>query len=99
MIVAIEPSAPKIRAGELSPALKNPAVAHCRDVWELVHESTLKKKKSEACALIDASQAYCHAIPPLVGYENICNFIACVGYGMLTNIFLTGTGSKLLYAA
>jgi hypothetical protein len=46
-----------------------------------------------------ADHAYSKAMPPLVGYENICNFIACVGYGMLTGHFVDSQATKLLYAA
>jgi hypothetical protein len=99
MIPAIDPSSLQTKAEELFPALKNPAVAHCCDVWERVHAGSLKKKRSGASALNDASNAYCRAIPPLIGYENICDFIACVGFGMLTNMMLEASGTRLLYAA
>ncbi len=99
MTEEIQPSALKSKAEELYPALKNPAVAHCQQVWECVHKATLKKKKDRVNASIDAGDAYRNAMPPLVGYENICNFIACVGYAMLTHILLPDTGTKLLYAA
>ena len=99
MSEAIEPANLKAAEEELSPALKNPAVAHCQEVREQVYRLALKKKKGGAVALLDAGEAYCHAMPPLIGYENICNFIACVGYGMLTRVFMYATGTKLLYAA
>jgi hypothetical protein len=84
---------------ELSPALRNAAVAHCYEVRELVYRLAIKKKKGGAIARLNAGEAYCRAMPPLVGYENICNFIACVGYGMVTNAILESSGTKLLYAA
>ena len=99
MIPAIDPSSLQTKAEELFPALKNPAVAHCCEVWERVHAGALKKKKGGAVALYDANQAFQHAIPPLIGYENICDFIACVGYGMLSNKLLEASGTRLLYAA
>lgn len=99
MLTAIEPANLIAAEQELCPALKNPAVAHCHEVRERVYRSALKKKKGGACALFDAGEAYCQAMPPLVGYENICNFIACVSYGMLTRALLESTGTSLLYAA
>jgi hypothetical protein len=99
MSPANEPSSIQTSAQELFPALKNPAVAHCCDVWERVHAGGLKKKKGGAVALSNANEAFLRAIPPLVGYENICDFIACVGYGMLTNKMFVTTGTRLLYAA
>ena len=38
-------------------------------------------------------------MPPLIGYQNICDFIACTGYGMLIGAIKDDSGSKLLYAA
>lgn len=99
MFEETEPANLNVAEQELSPALKNPAVAHCQDVWDRVYHLALKKKKGGAIALIDAGEAYCRAMPPLAGYENICNFIACVGYGMLTHAFIESTGTRLLYAA
>lgn len=99
MIKAIKPPVTPRPEEDFSPALKNPAVAHCQEVWELVYRLSLKKKKGGACALFDASQAYRNAMPPLIGYENICNFIACVSYGMLTRALMEDTGTRLLYAA
>ncbi|MGA2048048.1 MAG: hypothetical protein ABSG96_10150 [Terracidiphilus sp.] len=99
MIPVIDPASLQTQAEELFPALKNPAVAHCCDVWERVHAGGLKKKNGGALALYDANSAFQHAIPPLVGYENICDFIACVGYGMLTGKILEASGTRLLYAA
>jgi hypothetical protein len=84
---------------ELCPALKNPAVAHCWEAQELVYRLSMEKKKGRVIALLNASEAYCRAMPPLVGYENICDFIACVGYGLLTRVFLGEMATRLLYAA
>jgi hypothetical protein len=99
MIPVIDPSSLQTEAEELFPALKNPAVAHCCDVWERVHAGGLRKKNGVAIALYDPNKAFLHAIPPLVGYENKCDFIACVGYGMLTGKMLEAGGTRLLYAA
>jgi hypothetical protein len=99
--VSDEIESASLRASELEfcPALKNSAVAHCWEARELVYRLTLKRKKARVIALLNASEAYCRAMPPLVGYENICNFIACVGYGMVVNAILESSGTKLLYAA
>ena len=43
--------------------------------------------------------AYRLAMPPLSGYQNICDFIACAGYGMLLGAIKESNGAKLLYAA
>ena len=38
-------------------------------------------------------------MPPLSGYQNICDFIACAGYGILLGAIKDENGTKLLYAA
>jgi len=84
---------------QLFPALNNPAVAHCQGVWQYVYGLEMKKKKGESAASYNADRAYLRALPPLFGYQNACDFIACVSYGMLTNIIRGDNATKLLYAA
>jgi hypothetical protein len=96
---AFEPVGLRTRGEETTPALQNPAVAHSRDAWDRVFKLSMKRRQSQYEALGHARVAYCHAMPPLIGYENICNFIACIGYGILTNIIEESIASKLLYAA
>jgi hypothetical protein len=86
-------------AEELYPALTNPAVAHCLAVHNRTYELELRKKKGEVMARVNAATAYRLAMPPLSGYRNACDFIACVGYGMLSHIILMDSGTKFLYAA
>ena len=99
MIHALKPLKPEDTKDELSLAQKNPAVAQCRDAWDRAYQSMLEKRKSSGLAVAEADCAYRKAMPPPVGYQNICNFIACVGYGMLTGRFADGDSTRLLYAA
>ena len=46
-----------------------------------------------------AQRAYCEAMPPLSGCENIRNFIACVAHGILLDVFTGPESARLLYAA
>jgi hypothetical protein len=77
----------------------NPAVARCEEEWHRVYQALLKKKKSDAQAMEVADWAYREAMPAPVGYSNICNFIACVIYGMMMGRFTPEEGPKLLYGA
>jgi hypothetical protein len=38
-------------------------------------------------------------LPPLSGFENIRDFIACVAHAMLIGAIMDNLGTKLLYAA
>jgi hypothetical protein len=99
MIHAPQPLPPN-PAEELPPAaLDNPAVARCEAEWGRVHDAVLKKKKASSEAIEQADWAYREAMPAPVGYSNICNFIACVIYGMLMGRLDQEEGPKLLYGA
>jgi hypothetical protein len=76
-----------------------PAVARCEEEWDRVYHAQLKKKKSNDVAIKEADWAYREAMPAPIGYSNICNFIACVVYGMLMGRFTLEEGPKLLYGA
>jgi len=99
MIHALKPFIPEPANYEPINAQDNLAVASCSQAWDRVYASMRKKKSNDDDSVAEADDAYCKAMPPLVGYENISNFIACVGYGMLTGVFLDRDGTKLLYAA
>jgi hypothetical protein len=81
------------------PALRNHAVARCAAVWDKAYRAILAKSKNEYAAERDAGKAFRQAMPPLCGYENICDFIACAGYGMLVGAIKEENGNKFLYAA
>ena len=100
MIHALKPSQPEPAKKTITNALDNPAVAHCSQIWDRVFTKFSRRKDyQEEQAVAQADHAYRMAMPPLVGYENICDFIACVGYGILADVFVEGQGTKLLYAA
>jgi hypothetical protein len=84
---------------EPNPALANPTVAHCMSAWEHAYKTTLAKDKDSPLASYEASKAYREAMPPLSGYENIRDFIACTAHAMLIGALLGEQGTKLLYAA
>ncbi len=104
MIHALEPlnhqnSDPTSYTPSQNRGLDTPAVARCEEECDRVYHAQLKKKKSNSEALDEARWAYREAMPAPVGYSNICNFIACVVYGMLMGRFTLEEGPKLLYGA
>ncbi len=84
---------------ESSPALENAAVAHCCEVWELTRRQARETGNSVVVARVAAHKAFQKSLPPLTGLDNIQNFIACVGHGMLIGAIPTQDGTRLLYAA
>jgi hypothetical protein len=77
----------------------NPAVERCCEARKLTYQAEKAKHTTDYDAAKEASRAYRNAMPPLSGYENTCNFIACVAHGILTGSIDGKTGTKLLYAA
>ncbi len=78
---------------------QNPAVARCREAWDTAYQTHALKCKSESACGRVAKKAFLHAMPQLSGYQNICDYIACVGYAMTNSILYLDSGGKLLYAA
>jgi hypothetical protein len=99
LIKAIELEATPRTEADFAPSLNNPAVALCNEVWVKIHHATWEKTRNLCSAARCAGQAYRLALPSLSGYQNICDFIACVGYGILLGAIKPDIGTKLLYAA
>jgi hypothetical protein len=81
-----------------SPALKNDAIARCVAAWEKAYQRKMASSKNQFAAADSAAKAFRQNMPPLCGYDNICDFIACANYGMLIGAIGDDAG-KHLYAA
>jgi hypothetical protein len=99
MNVAQSSSAPFVLEPDECPSLKNHAVARCAAAWDNAYRASMLNSKSAYAAGNAAAKAYRQAMPSLCGEENICDFIACAGYGMLLGAIKEENGSKYLYAA
>jgi hypothetical protein len=88
-----------VMPSDFIPALKNPAVAHCCEVWESTRLKAENQGKIPVLARVAAHKAFQKSLPPLTGLENIRDFIACVAHGMLIGAILFRDGARLLYAA
>jgi hypothetical protein len=64
-------------------ARENPAVAHCMSAWARAYKIAEKAGRSDIYNSHESGITYRHALPPLTGEENICNFIACVAQASL----------------
>ena len=78
---------------------ENPAVARCMSAWTSAYKAEFTKCKDEDDASEEAQKAYREAMPPLSGYDNIRDFIACVVNAMLIGAIEDNQGTKLLYGA
>ncbi len=72
-----------------NPKASRAAIKRCMAAWKRVYNENLKyadpTRAEKALAALYASPAYCEAMPPLSGYENIRDFIACAAHGILIN--------------
>ena len=91
------PESPKVQAP--NPSLANPAIASCISAYDRAYQQSIKTRKGEFEAGRDAGKAFCDAMPPLCGYENIRDFVACIAHAMVIGAMREDHGAKLLYAA
>ena len=82
-------------------ALKTPAIARCCDAWRSRYQAEISKSKSkdDVLSAFRADASYRDAMPPLIDYESIHDFIACAAHGMLIGAIPRQDGTRLLYAA
>jgi hypothetical protein len=80
-------------------ALKNAAVARCCDAWRSRYKTEMSKGNGDVLSAHNADASYRDAMPPLLDYEGIRDFIACTAHGMLIGTIPHQNGTQLLYAA
>ncbi len=69
------------------------AINRCLRAWDYAYDkeaADLGEDDDDSEARRDASEAYLRATPPLSGYENICDFIACINHASLIGIISEG---------
>lgn len=67
----------------------NQAIVRCMRAWNYAYKkeaADLDKDDSDYEAKQAANQAYLRATPPLAGYKNICNFIACINFACMIDL-------------
>ncbi len=75
------------------------AVTRCCDAWNSSFKTESMRREPSDKVARSARAAYYSAMPPLVGYENIRDFVACVAQGVLLGAISESQSSRLLYAA
>jgi len=88
-----------VRFKALSQATRNPAVQFCLEAWQDEYNKGRAEDKSEYSASQDAHLAYREAMPDLVSFADIRDFIACVGRGILLKAIDQDEAARLLAAA
>jgi len=91
-------TSPAPAASEPSTA-SNLAVAHCCKAYARAQKAARARGKGQIFAAIAANEAFRNAMPVLIGYDNIRDFIACTAHGILIDAINGEQGARLLYAA
>ena len=78
---------------------KSIAVVRCTESWTRTAMKEIAAGTDVVTARKVANDSYRMAMPPLVGFANIRDFIACVTHGVLIGAIQSKDSTKLLYAA
>jgi hypothetical protein len=80
----------------------NPSVARCIRAWNRAYHKKLKEldeDEDDFEAEEAGKRSYLRAMPPLAGYENIRDFIACVTYAEVAELILPLNAARYLEGA
>ena len=92
------PAATAASAGTTAPARsrkpqnpddENESIVRCMKAWNYAYKKAvadIDEDESDYPAQKAGNEAYLRAIPHLNGYENICDFIACISFASMTDI-------------
>jgi hypothetical protein len=75
------------------------AIARCTAARNKARSDALARSQPRYTADEAGAKAFRSAMPPLLGADNIRDFIACVAHGILINVIENKDATKLLYAA
>jgi hypothetical protein len=78
---------------------QNAAVLRCCEAALRSRRESRSKRLGTVETEFNADQAYKRAMPELIGYENIRDFIACIGHGLVMNNVTAFQADKLLGVA
>jgi hypothetical protein len=93
-----DPAEPKINFPPKDNAVIK-AINRCLRAWDYAYDkeaADLGEDDDDSDARQGASEAYLRATPPLSGYENICDFIACINHASLIGIISEGRAQHFL---
>src|ERR1039458_870827 len=89
-----------VSEGSPDDPLYNAVVDRCIEAWNLAYKKASKDDDTtEYECEKAANRAFLNTMPPLVGRENIRNFIACVAQAAIMNVAYVKNLKQLLYGA
>lgn len=80
-------------------ASANPAVSRCTRAYQRAYRGQKAATGSDYKGECAGNQAFLRAMPPLSGYENIRDFIACLAYASMADVLRLKEANNLLAVA
>ena len=73
------------------------AIVRCMRAWNYAYKKEAADEDATGYQAEKAgNEAYLKATPPLVGYKNICDFIACINFASMTEIITRSEATHYL---
>jgi hypothetical protein len=79
--------------------IQNPAVARCLRAWQRAYKKAINDDEDDYYAKCAGDRAFLRCMPPLSGFDNIRDFIACVTYAVVIGVVRHKDADHLLAAA
>ena len=89
----------ELEADDPGRSSENAAVARCIRAWHRAQKKESANGTSDYKSQCAGNIAYLRAAPPLSGYQNVRDFIACVTFAALTEVIRQKDAAHLLAAA
>jgi hypothetical protein len=78
---------------------ENPSVRRCIRAWNLAFNKAMAEDDDTDAAELEAKSAYLRTMPPLAGFENVRDFIACICYAQIAELIQNYEAVNLLASA
>jgi hypothetical protein len=80
-------------------AAEHPAVLRCARAWGVAFDKATDEGADEDDADEEAKSAYLRSMPPLAGFENVRDYIACVSFAQVAEVIVSFQAESLLATA
>src|SRR5271166_3304402 len=77
-------------------ASEHPAVCHCINAWNRALNKAEAEGEDNCEARLRARAAYLRSMPPLAGFENVRDYIACVSFAQVAEVIVSFQAESLL---
>jgi hypothetical protein len=80
-------------------ASEHPAVLRCIHAWNHAHDKATAEGEDSHDAWLQGRTAYLRSMPPLAGFENVRDYIACVSFAQVAEVIFSFQAESLLATA